>query len=161
MRITLTLVYLFPSYKQSVSSILWAFAPLLIVFMKTLTENYYSLIYWPSPKFLLLHWEYKLIRGHPVTTDLNASWLSINKTVADIPSAHLVKLLLFQKAAAVVVTVDLACTKKDFKEQREGYLHKTNLSKFPLPLLPPSSVQKGRWVGDGHIFKSLWYMREE
>ena len=61
-----------------------------------------------------------------------------------------VKLPFFQKAAAFIVIVNLAC-----RNGGRGICELNIRANTPSPLLPQSSVQKQK---GGHIFGSLWYV---
>ena len=78
------------------------------------TGCYYSLICWPPPSFVVVHWKHKLTQDHPLSPLQNAScfnpsWFGINTSVAHFNGTSSAKLPFFQKDAAFVVIVHFRC----------------------------------------------------
>ena len=91
----------------------------------------------------------------PVTTDdascFGASWLRSMQAPLTSHSTRSVKLLFFQKAAAVVVIVEFARS-QNYEERREGAYVRDKLNiqaNAPSPLLSKKSVQKGGGIFSG------------
>ena len=76
--------------------------------------------------FSWLHWEHELTHDCPLSPlqnarCFNASWFGIKTSAADFNSTGSAKLPFFQKAAAVVVIVDLTCIKDCLKQRNGAY----------------------------------------
>ena len=127
------------------------------MFVNIYVQNYYSLVCWPLPRFLLLAlrmWAYMGSSLLTLTIQVVLMPLGLVSTQAPLisHSTRSANLLFFQKA----LVVDLIRI-KECKEQREGVFawDKLNIqANAPSSLLLQSSVHK---KGGGRIFRSLWY----